>query len=243
MTTYEPGRRGPGGAATRMVQEPIRIVLGEDNFIAREGIVRVLTQTDGFELAAACQDFQELWEAVARLNPDVVLTDVRMPPTQTDEGIRLAHALRLAHPDVGVVVLSQHIEPHYALALFEDGAEGRAYLLKDRLRDREELGRAIREVAAGGSLVDPRVVDVLLTHWGRRAASPLARLTPRELETLALLAEGRSNHAIAERLAITDRAVERHINSIFTKLELADPAHFNRRVKAALMYLADQAVS
>jgi DNA-binding NarL/FixJ family response regulator len=177
--------------------------------------------------------------AVENLKPDVVVTDIRMPPTETDEGIRLAEELRSTHPDIGVVVLSQHAEPLYALTLFDQGSHGRAYLLKDRLRDGEELGRAVREVAAGGALVDPRVVDELLTHSSRRADSPLARLTPRERETLALVAEGRSNAAVADALGVTERAVERHINAIFSKLELTEPERVNRRVKAALVYLAE----
>ena len=217
----------------------IRVILGEDDFIAREGISRLLESLDGFELAAACGDLASLEEAVERERPDAVLTDIRMPPTGTDEGIRLARALRASHPEVGVVVLSQHVEPLYALALFEDGSQGRAYLLKERLADTGELARALREVVAGGSVVDSRVVDEVLGQRRRQADSRVARLTPRERETLALVAEGLSNGAIADTLGITRRAVERHINAIFSKLELTDPVGVDRRVTATLVYLAE----
>jgi DNA-binding NarL/FixJ family response regulator len=216
----------------------LRVVLGEDSYLAREGIVRVLGELEDVALVASCGDLDSLRAAVEAHRPQVVLTDIRMPPTETDEGIRLARELRTTHPDVGVVVLSQYVEPLYALALLEDGSEGRAYLLKERLRDRAELARALHVVAAGGSLVDPRVVDVLLTRVGRQAGSPLDRLSPREHEILALVAEGRSNGAIADELVITKRAVEHHINAIFAKLELSESADVSRRVKAALVYLA-----
>ena len=198
------------------------MVIGEDDFIAREGIARLVESLDGFELAAACDDLPSLEDAVDRLRPDAVLTDIRMPPTGTDEGIRLARGLRTSHPEIGVVVLSQHVEPLYALALFEDGSHGRAYLLKERLADTGELARALREVAAGGSVVDSRVVDEVMSQRRRQNDSRVARLTPRERETLALIAEGRSNGAIAGLLGISRRAVERHINAIFSKLELSD---------------------
>ena len=219
---------------------PIRLVLGEDSYLAREGITRVLEALDGVVLLESCGDLDALLDAVERQRPDVVLTDIRMPPTLTDEGIRIARELRSTHPEIGVVVLSQHVEPLYALALFEHGSDRRAYLLKERLRDPAELGRAVSEVAAGGSLVDPRVVDALLTRWGARAGSPIERLSPREREILALVAEGRSNSGIADGLVITRRAVERHINAIFAKLELNESVDVSRRVKAALLYLSDQ---
>jgi DNA-binding NarL/FixJ family response regulator len=231
-TLRAPHLRGGDGIAT------IRVVLGEDNLIAREGIIRVLEASDGVEVAGACGDLPTLREAVELLRPDVVLTDIRMPPTATDEGIRFAHELRSTHPEIGVVVLSQYAEPDYANALFEHGAEGRAYLIKDRLRDRGELANAVREVAAGGSHVDQRVVAQLFAQWRERTESPVARLTPRELETLALVAEGLSNSAIADALSISGRAVERHIGAIFAKLDLAESEHVSRRVKAALLYLA-----
>ena len=218
--------------------ETIRVVVGEDNLIARAGIARLLEGFHDVVLAAACADLPSLEEAVERLRPDAVLTDIRMPPTGTDEGIRLAQTLRTSHPEIGVVVLSQHVEPLYALALFEGGASGRAYLLKERLVDPGELVRSLREVVAGGSVVDPRVVDEVMKQRREVDDSPLARLTPRESETLALVAEGRSNTAIADELGITRRAVERHINAIFAKLELAEPERVDRRVTAALLYLA-----
>jgi DNA-binding NarL/FixJ family response regulator len=217
----------------------VRVVVGEDNFIAREGLIRVLEAIDGVEVVGAFADLLALHDAVERLRPDLVLTDIRMPPTGTDEGIRLAEELRTTHPEIGVIVLSQHVEPLYALTLFEQGSNGRAYLLKDRLLDADELRRAVHEVASGGALVDPRVVEELLAHW-KDEESPLARLTPRERETLALVAEGRSNLAIAHALGVTERAVERHINSIFAKLDLTEPTRVNRRVKAALVYLSAQ---
>jgi DNA-binding NarL/FixJ family response regulator len=162
-----------------------------------------------------------------------------MPPTNTDEGIRLASDLRKSEPEIGVVVLSQHNEPALATALFETGSERRAYLLKERVKDSEELVRTLRSVAEGGSVVDPAVVEKLLVMSRARERSKLEHLTPRELEILGLIAEGRSNSAIAETLFLTKRAVERHINSIFTKLDLGDPAEISRRVRAALVYLAD----
>jgi DNA-binding NarL/FixJ family response regulator len=215
----------------------IRVLLGEDNFIAREGIVRVLESLEDLDLVDSCPDLPTLRRAVEAHRPDVVLTDIRMPPTHTDEGIQLAAALRSTHPDVGVVVLSQHVEPLYATALLEDGSDGRAYLLKERLADRGELARAIHEVANGRSVIDSRVVEELLGARQRRKASKLDNLTPRELEILSLVAEGKSNSAIADQLVITKRAVERHINAIFWKLDLGDAEDVSRRVKAVLVYL------
>jgi DNA-binding NarL/FixJ family response regulator len=215
----------------------MRVVVGEDSFLAREGISRVLERIEGVELVGTGADLEEVRRVIEESAPDVVLTDIRMPPTGTDEGIRLAAELRSSHPEIGVVVLSQHAEPLYATALFEQGSEGRAYLLKERLRDREELSRALHEVAAGGSVVDPRVVEELLAAQRRNKASKLDRLTPRELEILSLIAEGRSNTAIAEQLVVTRRAVERHINAIFWKLDLGESEDVSRRVKAVLVYL------
>ena len=219
----------------------IRLILGEDSYLAREGIERVLDRADDIDLVAAYGDFDALTSAIDDEEPDVVVTDIRMPPTNTDEGIRLANHLRASHPRIGVVVLSQHIEPGYAVALFEDGSDRRAYLLKERVKDAGELTRAVRSVAEGGSVVDPAVVDVLLSSRRKREESQLAMLTPRELEILGLIAEGRSNAAIADALVVTKRAVERHINGIFLKLDLGDPEDVSRRVKAALLYLADGA--
>jgi DNA-binding NarL/FixJ family response regulator len=218
----------------------VSVVLGEDSYLAREGISRALEAIDGIQLVASGADFDELVDAVTRLEPDVVLSDVRMPPSHTDEGIRLANQLRSSHPTIGVVILSQHADALYALALFEDGSDGRGYLLKDRVRDQEELGRALLEVAGGGTVVDAKIINELLAVRRRRETTGLEALTDREQEILALVAEGRSNGDIAEALVITKRAVEGHINSIFSKLELGDPEKVDRRVKAALLYLTGQ---
>ena len=218
----------------------IRVVVGEDSVVIREGIERMLERSDDIEVVATCADAATLRASIAEHAPDVVLTDIRMPPTGTDVGIRIAVELRETAPAVGVVVLSQHVEPSYAVALLEGGSAGRAYLLKDRLRDSTALTRAIREVAEGGSLVDPVVVDQLVTARAQRDNSPLRELTERELQILAMIAEGRSNAAIADELVVTKRAVERHINAIFLKLGLREGEDVSRRVKAALLYLADQ---
>jgi DNA-binding NarL/FixJ family response regulator len=215
----------------------IRVVVGEDSFIAREGIVRALEGIEEVDLVGTCENLDELRSTIDDALPDVVLTDIRMPPTNTDEGIRLAAELRSTHPEIGVVSLSQHAEPLYATALFEQGSDRRAYLLKERLKDRDELRRSFEEVAGGGSVVDARVVEELLTVQRRREDTRLDQLTPRELEILALIAEGRSNSAIASSLVITKRAVERHINAIFWKLNLGESDDVSRRVKAVLLYL------
>jgi DNA-binding NarL/FixJ family response regulator len=217
----------------------IRVVAAEDSFLAREGIVSILGDIDDVELVEMSGDLDELRTAVERTSPDVVLTDIRMPPTNTDEGIRFAAEARDSHPELGVVILSQHAEPRYAMALFKAGSDRRAYLLKERLKDQSELSRALHDVAAGRSLVDSKVVDKLLST--RERHSGLRKLTARELETLRLIAEGRSNGSIASSLGITKRAVERHINAIFVKLDLGEPEDVSRRVKAALMYLSGEA--
>jgi DNA-binding NarL/FixJ family response regulator len=219
----------------------IRVVLGEDSFLAREAIEGVLRLTEEIELVAACSDLDSLWAAIDEHLPDVVVTDIRMPPDNSDEGIRLAAELRSKHPEIGVVVLSQHAEPLYATVLFEEGSERRAYVLKESVKDRAELARALKAVADGGSVVDPIVVEQLVEARRRREDAHLDALTPRELEILALIAEGQSNAAIAEKLVVTKRAVERHINSIFLKLDLRDAEDVSRRVMAALRYLAGQA--
>jgi DNA-binding NarL/FixJ family response regulator len=216
----------------------IRVVLGEDSYLASEGIARVIDRAEGIELVATRGDLDSLTAAIDEERPDVVLTDIRMPPTNTAEGIRLANELRTTDPEIGVVVLSQHSESAYATALFESGSEGRAYLLKEHVKDSAELGRALRTVAEGGSVVDPVVVETLLRSSRARERSRLDTLTPRELEILGLIAEGQSNAAIARSLFLTKRAVERHINGIFMKLGLRDPENVSRRVKATLIYLA-----
>ena len=218
----------------------LRVVLGEDSYLAREGISRALEAAEEIELVASGGTLDEVLQAVDRLEPDVVLSDVRMPPSHTDEGIRVANELRRSHPAIGVVILSQHADALYALALFDEGSDGRGYLLKDRVRDREELTRALLEVARGGTVVDAKIVNELLAVRRKRETTGLETLTDREQEILALVAEGRSNGDIAETLVVTKRAVEGHINSIFSKLELGDPEKVDRRVRAALVFLAEQ---
>ncbi len=219
----------------------IRVVLGEDSFLAREAIAGVLERAEGIELVAYCSDLDGLRKAIDEARPDVVIADIRMPPDNSDEGIRLAAELRSTHPEIGVVVLSQHAQPLYATVLFEEGSERRAYLLKESLKNQAELSRALQTVADGGSVVDPIVVEQLVEARRRREDARLDSLTPRELEILGMIAEGKSNAAIAEKLVVTKRAVERHINSIFLKLDLRDAEDVSRRVMAALHYLAGQA--
>src|SRR5215203_732804 len=214
----------------------LRLVIAEDDLLTREGLRSLLERAEGVDLMAVCADYDELLAAVDEHVPDVVLTDIRMPPTGTDEGVRAAVALRASHPDVGVVVLSQYDDPEFALALFEDGSQGRAYLLKERMSDRTQVVAAIHAVAAGESVVDPKIVDALVR--GRGAQSPLARLSPRELEVLGEMATGKDNSAIASALVLSIRAVEKHINGIFSKLDLAEESDVHKRVKAVLLYLS-----
>ena len=216
----------------------IRVVLGEDNFLTREAIQSVLSSVEEIELVAECEDLDSLRTAIDELRPDAVVTDIRMPPSHTDEGTRLAAELRSTHPEIGVVVLSQHAEPVYVTSLFEEGSAGRAYLLKERVSSKAELVRAVRTVVAGGSVVDPLVVERLITADRDRERSRLSNLTPSELKILALIAEGYSNGAIAKARVISKRAVERHINSIFSKLDLREADDISRRVKATLLYLS-----
>jgi DNA-binding NarL/FixJ family response regulator len=222
---------------------PIRVALGEDSLIVREGVHQLLAVDPEIEIVAAVADHLSLRRACEDHRPDVVLTDIRMPPTHTDEGIRLAAELRSSHPSIGVVILSQFSDPAYALALLDNGSDGRAYLLKERVHNRAELMAAIRAVDAGDSLIDPKVVEALVTARSRAEQSPLNELTGRELEVLAEIAQGKSNTAIAESLFLTKRAVEKHINAIFWKLGLADAADVSKRVKAALMFLSDEPAS
>jgi DNA-binding NarL/FixJ family response regulator len=220
---------------------PIRVLLADDSLLVREGLEQVLAGQPNVEVVGALADLPSLLEAIDAHAPDVVVTDIRMPPTLSDEGIRMATQTRETHPEMGVVVLSQFAEPSYALALLEDGSDGRAYLLKERVHDRAQLLSAIETVADGGSVVDTKVVDLLVAAQGRAERSPLAALTPREREVLAEIARGKSNSAIAESLVLTKRAVEKHINSIFSKLDLSDAEDASKRVKATLAFLADQA--
>src|SRR3954447_22985683 len=200
----------------------IRVVIAEDAFLAREAIEQVLAQADEVEVVGVCEDGVSLLAAIEEQHPQAVVTDIRMPPTGTDEGIRVVRALRETHPDIGVVVLSQFVEPNYALALLESGSAGRAYLLKERVHAGAQLVQAIRAVVDGESVIDPKVVEALVQARTRHEASHLSELTAREMEVLAEIAKGKSNAAIADDLFLTKRAVEKHINSIFMKLELPD---------------------
>ena len=218
----------------------IRVVVAEDNYLVREGIRQVLELAPGVELGGVAEDRPTLERAIEDHQPDVVITDIRMPPTGTDEGLQVARRLRDEHPRTGVVVLSHYVEPEYALALLEKGASGRGYLLKERVSDVEQLVEAIKEVARGGSVIDPAVVEALVQAQKRQHASPLAELTQRELQVLELVAQGRNNAGIAGQLFLSERAVEKHINAIFSKLGVSEEADVHRRVKAVLLYLAER---
>jgi DNA-binding NarL/FixJ family response regulator len=218
----------------------IRLVLAEDHYLVREGVRSLLEAEPGFEVAAVCTDLDSLLEAVDRESPDVVVTDIRMPPGHSDEGIQAARRLRGTHPGLGVVVLSQYANPSYALALLDTGSEGRAYVLKERVHDLDQLAGAIRAVAGGGSLIDPKVVDGLVAERARVATSPIGQLTARERDVLRKMAEGRNNAAIAEDLVVTERSVEKVINSIFMKLGLTWEPAVHKRVKAVILYLAER---
>jgi DNA-binding NarL/FixJ family response regulator len=215
---------------------PLRVAVGEDAFLVREGIVRMLEEDERVRVVAAEGDLDALRAAVERASPDVVLTDIRMPPTRTDEGIALAAELAETYPEVGVVILSQHAQVGYATTLFAHHSARRAYILKERIADRAFLVDAIEAVMQERPMVDPRIVDLLIKAQ-QGAQGDLASLTARELEVLALIAEGRSNGAIARQLVITRRAVERHINTIFAKLGLEDSEAVNRRVLATLLFV------
>ena len=215
----------------------VRVGVADDSFLIREALTRLLGDADEIELVAVCADGEELATAVDACHPDVVLVDIRMPPTMTDEGIRLAAQLRTTHPEVGVIAMSAHADPTYALALLEGGSEGRAYLLKDRLQSRAQLLATIETVAQGGSVIDPKVVEALVHGPSSHVRSPLDVLTPREHEILVEMARGASNAAIAETLGLTKRAVEKHINSVFAKLDLPLSADVSRRVRAVLLFL------
>jgi DNA-binding NarL/FixJ family response regulator len=217
----------------------IRLVLADDHYLVREGTRRLLETQADVEVVAVAGDLEELLAAVDAEQPDVVVTDIRMPPTGTDEGIRAAALLREKHPQIGVVVLSQYVEPSYALALLEQGTAGRAYLLKERVDDVEQLAGAIRTVAEGGSVVDPKVVEALVSRSARTERSPLGELTPREGDVLREMASGKNNAAIAQTLFLTERSIEKVIHSIFLKLDLGFEESIHKRVKAVVMYLAE----
>jgi DNA-binding NarL/FixJ family response regulator/DNA-binding SARP family transcriptional activator len=247
ILTQDPALELPAGVAVqnpRAQEDPVastRLVLAEDHYLLREGMRRLLeTQTD-LEVVAVCDDLGSLLAAVEAERPDVVVTDIRMPPGNLDEGIQASDRLRAEHPDVGVVVLSQYLEPAYALALFEEGTERRAYLLKERVHDVDQLVAAIRAVTEGGSVVDPKVVEALVAEKTRREQSPLNALTPREREVLREMAEGKNNAAIAEALHLSERTVEKAIHAIFLKLGLAWETTVHKRVKAVILYLSGTA--
>jgi DNA-binding NarL/FixJ family response regulator len=218
---------------------PLRIVFAEDNYLVREGTAALLNAVDGVELAASVSDLDSLMAAVDQHRPQVVLTDIRMPPTHSTEGIDAALRIRTEHPEIGVVVLSQYTEEDYAYELLKDGAAGLGYLLKERVADVDELVRALEEVARGGSVLDPKVVEALVARKDRLAHSPLTQLTEREREVLEQMAQGKNNAAIAKALFLTERAVEKHINALFHKLGLSEETDVHRRVMAVLAFLRE----
>jgi DNA-binding NarL/FixJ family response regulator len=219
--------------------EPLRVVIAEDNYLVREGTRRLLEDSGEVEVVAAVGAPDELLEAVDRLLPHAVLTDIRVPPDHDMEGIQAAHQIRARHPQIGVVVLSQHADEAYAFQLLKDGTAGLAYLLKERIGDLDQLLRALRETIAGRSVVDPVVVEALLAWRGRLAHSPLATLTARETDVLREMAQGKTNAAIAESLSVSESAVEKYANAIFSKLGLSEEPQVHRRVAAVLAFLRE----
>jgi DNA-binding NarL/FixJ family response regulator len=219
---------------------PLGIVFAEDNYLVREGTAALLASVDEVQLLATVSDLESLIAAVEEHRPQVVLTDIRMPPTHTTEGIEAAKRIRAEHPETGVVVLSQYTEEDYAYELLKDGAEGLGYLLKERVADVDELVRALDEVSRGGSVLDPKVVEALVARKNRMAHSPLTQLTEREREVLEQMAQGKNNAAIAKSLFLTERAVEKHINSLFHKLGLSEEQDIHRRVMAVLAFLREE---
>jgi DNA-binding NarL/FixJ family response regulator len=237
--SVQPALRVRPGQTPGDRDQPIRVVIAEDSYLIREILTTTLLSAPEVELVAVCSNGKELMTAIATWTPDVVLTDIRMPPSGAEEGIRVAAELRETNPEVGVVVLSQYAEPAYAVALLEKGTGRRAYLLKERIRNKQELIGAIEAVAHGGSAIDPAIVDVLIKARSKMAQSRLSELTPRERQLLAEIAAGKSNGAIAESLVLTKRAVEKHVNSIFAKLDLPETQDVSRRVMAALIFLSE----
>jgi DNA-binding NarL/FixJ family response regulator len=216
----------------------LTVVVAEDNLLVREGVLRLVADIDGMRVSASCSSYDDLLAAVDNYAPDVVITDIRMPPGHRDEGIRASNRFRTSHPELGVLVLSQFLDAAYVLALLEEGTRGRGYLLKDRVDEVDRLERAIRTVAAGGSFIDDEVVDVLVRSQTRNVDSPLESLSPRELEVLTEMATGATNSTIADSLCVSAHAVEKHASAIFAKLGLAEDVEVNRRVKAVVMFLA-----
>lgn len=239
ITNFESHVQDRAGSVVCFSGVPIRVVLAEDHYLVREGVTRLLDAHPDLEVAAVCGDLESLLAAVDAERPDVVITDIRMPPGGTDEGIQAAGRLRETHPEIGVVVLSQFSEPRYALALLDGGTARRAYLLKERVDDVEQLVAAIRAVVDGGSVIDPKVVEALVVARARAESSPIHELTPRERDVLREMAEGKNNAAIAAALVLTERSVEKVIHSIFLKLGLAWETSVHKRVKAVILYLAD----
>ena len=215
----------------------LRVVIADDEYLVREGARSVLSSVGGIEVVGTVANPEELFDAIEACPPDAVVLDIRMPPTYQTEGIDAAHQLRSSRPGIGIVILSQYADPEYALELLRDGSKGLAYLLKERLGEPTKLAEAIREVAQGGSVLDPKVVDVLIEAQHRRSRSRLHGLTPREGEVLEMMATGRTNAAIGEALFLSERAVEKHINSIFRKLGLSEELDMNHRVAAVLFFL------
>jgi DNA-binding NarL/FixJ family response regulator len=220
----------------------VRVVFAEDNYLVREGTAALLQASDDVDLVGIATELDELISAVEELSPDAVLTDIRMPPTNSTEGIDAAKRIRAEHPDIGVVVLSQFAEEEYAYELLKDGAAGLGYLLKERVADVTEVVRALNEVAKGGSVLDPKVVEALVAAKDKMAHSPLAQLTEREREVLEHMAQGQNNASIAQSLFLTERAVEKHINSLFHKLGLSEEPAVHRRVMAVLAFLRETGV-
>lgn len=220
--------------------ERLRVVLAEDNYLVREGTRRLLESSGEVEVVAAVGSADELLDAVERLRPDAVMTDIRMPPGHSTEGIDAAHAIRRRHPEIGVVVLSQHADEGYVIELLRDGTDGYGYLLKERVGDRSELLRALRETARGGSVIDPTLIAALVGRRRGEARSPLADLTPRELDVLRLMAEGRTNAAIAHELSLSESSIEKHITVIFSKLALEEEPQLHRRVAAVVTFLRER---
>lgn len=224
-------------------ERTIRVALADDSFLMREALDNVLGAAGGVEVVAACGDRDSLLAAIEAEHPDVVVTDIRMPPTDSDEGLQIAETLRREHPDIGVVLLSQFADPQYGIALLDHGSDRRAYLLKERIQYRGQLVSAVETVAHGGSVIDPKVVEALIAERHRDVRSQLAQLTPRELQILGFVARGQNNQAIADDLVLTKRAVEKHINEIFHKLGLSSAPDISQRVKATLIYLAETSSS
>ena len=239
----ESNRRSPSLRLLPTAQrqpDVIRVAIADDSYLIREAIGQIMGRIEGVDLVATCADGDALWEAIESEDPDAVIVDMRMPPSGEQEGIDIARRLRESHPRIGVVLLSQYAEPRFGLELMNPSAAGRAYLLKDRVHDREELEAAIRTVARGGTMIDPTMVRMLLEAQQQRRGSAVAELTRREREVLGEMAQGRSNAAIAESLRLNKRAVEKHVGSIFMKLELSDEQMVSRRVVAVLLYLAEE---